>query len=71
MSLSRFCLSIGIPYELKILPKLKALAKKHGVKTVATNDVHYIRRGDSFYNISTVLLSALLSKFRENTYLQF
>ena len=33
--------------EKYVLPKLYALAKKIGVKTVATNDVHYLDREDS------------------------
>ena len=33
--------------EKYVLPKLYALAKKIGVKTVATNDVHYLEKEDS------------------------
>ena len=35
-----------IPDELYVLPKLFDLAKKIGVKTVATNDVHYLNKDD-------------------------
>lgn len=34
--------------EKYVLPKLFALAKKIGVKTVATNDVHYLEKEDAF-----------------------
>ena len=37
----------GLKEEKYILPKLYALAKKIGVKTVATNDVHYLNQEDS------------------------
>ena len=38
----------GLKEEKYILPKLYALAKKIGVKTVATNDVHYLDKEDAF-----------------------
>lgn len=38
----------GLKEEKYILPKLFALAKKIGVKTVATNDVHYLTKDDAF-----------------------
>ncbi|MCH5161339.1 MAG: DNA polymerase III subunit alpha [Clostridiales bacterium] len=37
----------GIEEQKLILPRLIALAKKHGIKTVATNDAHYIEKADS------------------------
>lgn len=37
----------GLKEEKYVLPKLYALAKKIGVKTVATNDVHYLNKEDS------------------------
>lgn len=37
----------GLSEEKYILPKLYALAKKIGVKTVATNDVHYLNKEDA------------------------
>lgn len=36
----------GLPEQLEILPRLAELAKKIGVKTVATNDCHYLYRED-------------------------
>ena len=36
-----------LPEQLEILEPLNELAKKLGVKTVATNDAHYIRREDA------------------------
>ena len=38
----------GLKEQKYILPKLYALAKKIGVKTVATNDVHYLKKEDAF-----------------------
>ena len=37
----------GLEDEIKTYPKLKEYAKKYGIKTVATNDVHYIYKEDS------------------------
>ena len=37
----------GLKEEKYVLPKLYALAKKIGVKTVATNDVHYLEKEDA------------------------
>lgn len=37
----------GLSEQKYVLPKLIALAKKHDVKLVATNDVHYINKEDS------------------------
>ena len=36
----------GLPEQLEILEPLNQLAKKIGVKTVATNDAHYINKED-------------------------
>jgi DNA polymerase-3 subunit alpha len=37
----------GIPEQLTVLPRLKNLADELGIKTVATNDVHYISKDDA------------------------
>lgn len=37
----------GIPEQLEVLPKLANLAKELGVKTVATNDIHYVNKDDA------------------------
>lgn len=37
----------GLEEELKVNPILKDFAKKHNIKTIATNDVHYIFREDA------------------------
>lgn len=39
----------GIEEQKRILPQLARLAKETGLKLVATNDVHYIRREDAEY----------------------
>ncbi len=38
----------GLPEQRELLPKLAALAEKAGLRTVATNDVHYLRHGDAY-----------------------
>ncbi len=37
----------GIPEQLYVLPKLNALAEKLNIKTVATNDIHYVTKDDA------------------------
>ena len=37
----------GIPEQLEVLPKLRKLARDLSIKTVATNDVHYVRKDDA------------------------
>ncbi len=37
----------GITDQKKVLPMLISIARKHGVKLVATNDVHYLNKRDS------------------------
>ncbi len=37
----------GIPEQLIVLPRLAELARELGIKTVATNDIHYVDRGDA------------------------
>lgn len=37
----------GIPEQLEVLPKLAALARELQIKTVATNDIHYVNRDDA------------------------
>jgi DNA polymerase-3 subunit alpha len=36
----------GIPEQVRILPDLFDLAERHGLRTIATNDVHYVRQDD-------------------------
>lgn len=37
----------NISDQLKVLPRLASLAKKTGIKLVATNDVHYLKKEDA------------------------
>ena len=37
----------GIPEQKEVLPKLRRLARELGIQTVATNDIHYVERGDA------------------------
>ena len=37
----------GIAEQLQVLPKLRKLAHDLGIKTVATNDIHYVNRDDA------------------------
>lgn len=39
----------GLPEQSKVNHILKNFHQKYGVQMVATNDVHYIEKGDSFY----------------------
>ena len=38
----------GLPEQRELLPKLAQLAEKAGLRTVATNDVHYLRHEDAY-----------------------
>jgi len=38
----------GLPEQRELLPKQWALAQKAGLRTVATNDVHYLRHEDNY-----------------------
>lgn len=38
----------GLPEQRELLPKLARLAEQAGLKTVATNDVHYLRHEDAY-----------------------
>lgn len=38
----------GLPEQRELLPKLALLAEQAGLKTVATNDVHYLRHEDAY-----------------------
>lgn len=44
----------GLPEQLRINPQLMELARKNGLQTVATNDVHYTNRQDA--SVQDVLL---------------
>lgn len=37
----------GIPEQQVVLPRLNELAKQLGIKTVATNDIHYVNKDDA------------------------
>ena len=51
----------GIPEQLEVLPQLDSLAKELGIKTVATNDVHYVEKSDA--EAQDVLLCIQTGKF--------
>ncbi|NLE21248.1 MAG: DNA polymerase III subunit alpha [Actinobacteria bacterium] len=38
----------GLPEQRELLPRLARLAEQAGLKTVATNDVHYLRHEDAY-----------------------
>ena len=38
----------GLPEQRELLPKLARLAERAGLRTVATNDVHYLRHEDAY-----------------------
>ena len=37
----------GLPDQLKVMPVLRQLAREFNIKTIATNDVHYINKDDA------------------------
>lgn len=39
----------GLSEQIRILPDLAKIAKELGIKTVATNDIHYVERDDAKY----------------------
>ncbi len=51
----------NLPEQLTVLPKLSSLAKTLGIKTVATNDVHYVTRDDA--EAQDVLLCIQTNRF--------
>lgn len=55
----------GLPEQLIVLPRLNELAKELGIKTVATNDVHYVRKDDA--EAQDVLLCIQTGHFVDET----
>ena len=55
----------NLPEQLEILEPLNNLAKKLGVKTVATNDAHYINKEDA--EMQDVLMCIQMGKFLDDT----
>lgn len=55
----------GLPEQIEILEPLNDLAKKLGVKTVATNDTHYIKREDA--EVQDVLMCIAMNKNIDDT----
>ncbi len=51
----------GIPEQQEVLPKLRTLAKTLGIKTVATNDIHYVKKDDA--DAQDVLLCIQTQRF--------
>lgn len=53
-----------IPEEIRVLPLLADLARRNGIKTVATNDIHYIEESDA--NAHDILLCIGTNKFKSD-----
>ena len=51
----------GIPEQKEVLPKLRTLARTLGIKTVATNDIHYVKKEDA--DAQDVLLCIQTQRF--------
>lgn len=51
----------GLQEQLKILPLMKKIAGEIGVKTVATNDVHYIEKEDA--DIQDIMMCVQMGKY--------
>lgn len=50
----------GLPEQKEVNPHLRELAKKYNIKTVATNDVHYINKEDA--EVQDVLMCVQMGK---------
>ena len=57
--------SHGIPEQQQVLPGLRRIAKELSIKTVATNDIHYVERGDA--EAQDVLLCIQTQRFVDET----
>lgn len=55
----------NIPEQIEVLEPLNELAKKLGVKTVATNDAHYIDKKDA--EMQDILMCIQMGKFLDDT----
>ena len=55
----------GIPEQAEVLPKLRTLARTLGIKTVATNDIHYVKKDDA--DAQDVLLCIQTQRFVDET----
>ena len=55
----------GIPEQQEVLPKLRILAKTLGIKTVATNDIHYVKKDDA--DAQDVLLCIQTQRYVDET----
>lgn len=51
----------GLQEQLKILPLMKKIADEIGVKTVATNDVHYVEKEDA--DIQDIMMCVQMGKY--------
>ena len=55
----------GIPEQQQVLPGLRRIAKELSIKTVATNDIHYVEREDA--EAQDVLLCIQTQRFVDET----
>ena len=55
----------GIPEQQEVLPKLRTLARTLGIKTAATNDIHYVKKDDA--DAQDVLLCIQTQRFVDET----
>ena len=60
----------GIPEQARINPYIMKLSRELGIKTVATNDVHYINKDDAFMH-KVLLCVQTGSKINEQNALEF
>lgn len=60
----------NLPEQARINPYIKKLARELGIKTVATNDVHYINKDDAFMH-KVLLCVQTGSKINEKNTLEF
>ena len=55
----------GLPEQLIVLPRLNELAKELNIKTVATNDIHYVNKSDA--EAQDVMLCIQTGRFLDET----
>ena len=60
----------GIPEQIQIIPGLLRLAEKYGLKTICSNDVHYVRETDATSH-DTLLCIQTGSKVAETNRMKF
>jgi DNA polymerase III alpha subunit len=59
----------GLEHQKQINENLRAIAKKRGLQTIATNNVHYVGRGDAEAHRTLLIMAS--NQFNKMTYTDF